>query len=81
MKKRIRYKKNAYKFHKRVLAGKRDASKDIVEKIECKIRRRFGLYKRLMNENRLEELTHLKLTVERMEALKDLYTYNSKAFR
>lgn len=81
MKKRIRYKKNAYKFHKRVLAGKRDASKDIVEKIECKIRRRFGLYKRLMNENRLEELTHLKLTVERMEALKDLYSYNSKAFR
>ena len=81
MKKRIRYKKNAYKFHKRVLAGKRNASKDIVEKIECKIRRRFGLYKRLMNEDRLEELTHLKLTVERMEALKDLYSYNSKAFR
>ena len=81
MKKRIRYKKNAYKFHKRVLAGKRDDSKDIVEKIECKIRRRFGLYKRLMDEDRLEELTQLRLTVERKEALKDLYSYNAKAFR
>lgn len=81
MKKRTRYKKNAYKFHKRVLAGKRNDSKDIVEKIECKIRRRFGLYKRLMDEDRLEELTQLRLTVERKEALKDLYSYNAKAFR
>lgn len=81
MKKRIRYKKNAYKFHKRVLAGKRNASKDIVEKIESKLRRRFGLYKRLMNEDRMEELTQLRLTVERKDALIDLYSYNAKAFR
>lgn len=81
MKKRTRYKKNAYKFHRRVLSGKTNASKDIVEKIECKIRRRFGLYKRLMNEDRLEELPHLRLTIEREKALKDLYSYKAKAFR
>lgn len=80
MKKRNRYKKNAYKFHRYVLSRKRNGSKDIVEKIECKLRRRFGLYKRLLNEDRLEELTHLRLTEEREEALKDLYSYDSKAF-
>lgn len=64
MKKINRYKKNAYKFHRYVLLRKRNDSKDIVGKIECKLRRRFGLYKRLLNEDKLEELTHLRLTEE-----------------
>lgn len=81
MRKRKRYSKNAYKFHKYALSQKRNDSKAIVEKIECKLRRRFGLYKRLLNEDRLEELTHLRLTDERKTALKDLYAYNSTAFR
>ena len=80
MKKRNKYGKSAYKFHKYVLLRKRNDSKDIVEKIECKLRRRFGLYKRLLNEDKLEELTHLRLTEERRKALKDLYSYDSKAF-
>ena len=80
MKKRSRYKQNAYKFHRYVLSRKRNDSRDIIEKIECKLRRRFGLYKRLLNEDKLEELTHLRLTEERRNALKDLYTYDSKAF-
>ena len=80
MKKRNKYSKNAYKFHRYVLLRKRNDSKDIVGKIECKLRRRFGLYKRLLNEDKLEELTHLRLTEERRKALKDLYSYDSKAF-
>ena len=80
MKKRSRYKQNAYKFHRYVLSRKRNDSRDIIEKIECKLRRRFGLYKRLLNEDKLEELTHLRLTEERRKALKDLYSYDSKAF-
>lgn len=80
MKKRNRYKKNAYKFHRYVLSRKRNGSKGIVENIECKLRRRFGLYKRLLNDDKLEELTHLRLTEERGKALKDLYSYDSKAF-
>lgn len=80
MKKRSRYNQNAYKFHRYVLSRKRNDSRDIIEKIECKLRRRFGLYKRLLNEDKLEELTHLRLTEERRKALKDLYSYDSKAF-
>lgn len=63
-----------------MLSRKRNDSRDIIEKIECKLRRRFGLYKRLLNEDKLEELTHLRLTEERRKALKDLYSYDSKAF-
>lgn len=81
MKKRNRYKKNAYKFHRLVLSRKNNKSKRIVAEIECKLRRRFGLYKHLMNEDQLEKLTHLKLTDERKEALKDLYSFSSKSFR
>ena len=63
-----------------MLSRKRNDSRDIIEKIECKLRRRFGLYKRLLNEDKLEELTQLRLTEERRKALKDLYSYDSKAF-
>lgn len=63
-----------------MLSRKRNGSKSVVENIECKLRRRFGLYKRLLKEDKLEELTHLRLTKERKDALKDLYSYDSRAF-
>lgn len=81
MKKRKLYPKNPFKFHKDAVSKKRNASKDIVQKIACKLRRRFGLYKRLMKEDRLEALVPLRLTQERKDALNDMYSYKSKAFR
>ena len=80
MKKRSLYKKNAFSFHKYVVSQKRNASTNIVEKIGCKLRRRFGYYKRLLREDRLEELRNLQLCQERKGALQDLYSYKAKAF-
>lgn len=80
MKKRNRYKRNPYKFHKRVLESKRNVSKKIVQGIGSKLRRSFGRYRRLMEADCLEQLTQLRLTNERENALKDLYSYRLKAF-
>lgn len=81
MKKRKLYPNSPFKFHKYAVSRKRNASKEIVERITCKLRRRFGVYKRLMNEDNLEALVPLRLTKERKEALNDIYSYKSQAFR
>lgn len=83
MKKREKYSKNPYGFHKEVVSRKQLSRREKASLLRRKIRRRFGLYKRMMVADNLEELrNHQLIMPERKKAaLRNLYSYRAKRFK
>ena len=83
MKKRVRYSRNPYGFHKEVVERKQLSSRGKASLVRRKIRRRFGLYKCMMDADNLEDLRNHQLRMPRWkkDALRDLYSYRTKKFK
>ncbi len=83
MKKRAKYNRNPYGFHREVVGRKRIDQKEKDSLQRRKIRRRFGLYKKMMADDNLEELRnhHLTMTKSKADALRGLYQYKAKKFK
>lgn len=83
MKKRAKYNKNPFEFHREVVELKRLSRREKSSLLRRKIRRRFGLYKKMLAEDNLEELRnhHLNMLDSKAEALRGLYRYKAKKFK
>lgn len=83
MKKRAKYSRNPYAFHKDVVNRKQLTRKEKASLLRRKVRRRFGLYKIMMAADNLEELRNHKLRMSdgKEKALKGLYCYSAKKFK
>lgn len=83
MKKRAKYNRNPYGFHREVVGRKRISQREKDSLQRRKIRRRFGLYKKMMADDNLEELRnhHLTMTKSKADALRGLYQYKAKKFK
>ena len=83
MKKRAKYSKNPYGFHKEVVNRKQLSRKEKLSLLRRKVRRSFGLYKRMMAADTLEELRNhqLKMSDWKAVALRGLYSYRAKKFK
>ena len=83
MKKRAKYSKNPYGFHKEVVSCKQLTRREKASLLRRKVRRRFGLYKRMMAADSLEELRNHQLSMpnRKAEALLGLYSYRAKNFK
>lgn len=83
MKKRAKYNRNPYGFHREVVGQKRISQKEKDSLQRRKIRRRFGLYKKMMADDNLEELRnhHLSMINSKADALRGLYQYRAKKFK
>ena len=83
MKKRAKYSKNPYGFHKEVVNRKQLSRKEKLSLLRRKVRRSFGLYKRMMAADTLEELRNHQLNMSdwKAVALRGLYSYRAKKFK
>ena len=83
MKKLARYSRNPFGFHKEVVKRKQLTRSDKDSLQRRKVRRRFGLYKRMMASDNLEELRNHQLRMPEWKkvALRDLYSYRAKKFK
>lgn len=83
MKKRAKYSKNPYGFHKEVVRRKQLSRREKDSLLRRKVRRIFGLYKRMLVADNLEDLRnhHLTMPESKADALRDLYHYKAKKFK
>ena len=83
MKKRAKYSKSPFGFHREVVERKQLAIKQKCSLLRRKIRRRFGLYKKMMDVDNLEELRNHQLNMPewKKDALRGLYSYRAKKFK
>ena len=83
MKKRAKYSRNPYGFHKEVVERKQLTKRGMASLLRRRVRRRFGLYKRMMAADNLEELRNLQLRMPdwKAAALRGLYSYRAKKFK
>ncbi len=83
MKKRAKYSNNPYGFHKEVVKRKQLTREKKNSLMRRKIRRRFGLYKKMMIADNLEDLRNhqLRMSARKAEALRGLYSYRAKMYK
>lgn len=83
MKKRAKYSKSPFGFHKAVVKCKQLSNREKYSLLRRKIRRRFGLYKKMMDVDNLEDLRnhHMNMTEAKEIALKKLYSYRAQMFK
>lgn len=83
MKKRAKSSKKPYVFHREVVGRKQISQSEKASLLRRKIRKKFGLYKKMMVDDNLEDLRnhHLIMTDDKAEALRGLYRYNAKKFK
>lgn len=83
MKKRVKYNKNPFEFHWEVVERKRLSRREKSSLLRRKIRRRFGLYKKMLRDDKLEELRihPLSMSDNKAEALRGIYSYRAKKFK
>lgn len=83
MKKRVKYNKNPFEFHREVVERKMLSRREKCSLLRRKIRRRFGLYKKMLGNDNLEELRihPLSMSDNKAEALRGIYSYRAKKFK
>lgn len=83
MKKRAKYNKNPFEFHREVVERKRLSRREKSSLLRRKIRRRFGLYKKMLDDDNLEELRnhHLNMADNKAEAFRWIYSFRAKKFK
>lgn len=83
MKKRAKYGRSPFGFLREVVARKQLTRKAQDSLLRRKVRRKFGLYKKMMAADNLEDLRNHKLQMPnwKAEALRGLYSYRAKKFK
>ena len=83
MKKRVKYERNPFGFHREVVERKHLTRREKDSLVRRKVRRRFGLYKKMMAADNLEDLRnhHLRMPDYKAESLKGLYSYKALKFK